>query len=743
MMKSVVLFFLIVIGLTKLSNAQTMVVNEIMFKPGPSTSGCDQRLAWQTTPTCGREYIELYNSDCNNDYDLSGYVLASATTVGVSSAVDNAGSICFPPGTIVPAGSFLVVGGGNDNNAANGTYNYLANSFDFKIPTYLGTQYLCLNTANSSWFLGNIEGWMALYEPNGNIHSAVYWSSNPNNILTVSDFAYNPCSPTAYTGTQLKSAKQIYQSTPALIQYMGNPSVVATGNTFSRMPDGGTFQPNRPSTIGPLRSNRCNDGLCLACGNLLVSSTPDTCSAHNGTITAQVVNTITSPPPYTFSLTGASTASPPATTVNPYTFSNLAAGTYVVKVIDSFTPPNTTIDTIIVTTTGSLAIQSITSTPSGCSGNVGTATVVASGSASSYTYLWNTTPAQTTATATNLPQGNYSVTVTSGGCVATSTVTVTNNGALTVQSITATAAGCNASDGTATVVATGSTPPYTYLWNTTPPQTTETATNLPQGNYTVTVTLGVCSTTSSVQVTSTAGPSVTTSNTPEHCNKNDGTITINATSSTGTCTYQWSPSQPNVASLANLSAGSYLLTVSDGGVCSYQTTITIVNLPGPDANFAVDPEFAQPGTSINFTSSNSDATTWNWQFGDGATSSGSPNMSHVYENQGNYIVYLTIVDHNGCIDSTSHMVTIVTVIIPNVITPNGDGANDFFEIKGLEDVPGKNIYIFNRWGRKVFESPDYQNNWNAPGLEDGVYFYTLWIDVLKKEYHGSVTVFQH
>ena len=89
------------------------------------------------------------------------------------------------------------------------------------------------------------------------------------------------------------------------------------------------------------------------------------------------------------------------------------------------------------------------------------------------------------------------------------------------------------------------------------------------------------------------------------------------------------------------------------------------------------------------------------------------------------------------------MVTIVTVIIPNVITPNGDGANDFFEIKGLEDVPGKNIYIFNRWGRKVFESPDYQNNWNAPGLEDGVYFYTLWIDVLKKEYHGSVTVFQH
>jgi hypothetical protein len=193
----------VVISLLSLgSSAQTMFVNEIMFKPGPSTSGCDQKLIDWAQVTCGREYIELYNSNCVADYDLSGYVLASANNTG---SLGNAGAICFPPGTVVPAGGFLIVGGGNDYHAtANGAYNYPQNSFDFKIPDYKNTQYLCLNTANTYWFLSNIDGWMALYEPNGNVHTAVYWSSNPNNINTVADFTVNPCSPAAYSGTAAK-----------------------------------------------------------------------------------------------------------------------------------------------------------------------------------------------------------------------------------------------------------------------------------------------------------------------------------------------------------------------------------------------------------------------------------------------------------------------------------------------------------------------------------------------------------
>lgn len=576
MIKKSILPALMFCAISFLAKTQTMVVNEIMFKPGPSTSGCDQKLVSQPQPTCGREYIELYNSDCNNDYDLSGYVLASANTAG--SSLGNAGAICFPPGTIVPAGSFLIVGGANDYHAtANGAFNYPANSFDFKIPNYLGTQYLCLNTANTYWFLGNIDGWMALYEPNGNVHSAVYWSSQPQNITTVADFDLNPCSPTAYSGSALKSAKQIYQTTPALIQYMGNPGSCATGNTFSRLPDGGAFQVNRPPTIGPLRTDRCNDGMCIACGNLLLTSTPDTCNTTDGTITAQVVNQTTSPPPYTYTVTGPVNIGPVNTSTNPYVFNNLPAGTYIVTVVDNFVPPNNTVDTIVVGSTGSLTISGTSSTPASCNTNDGTATVNASGGAA-VSYIWSTNPAQNTQTATNLPAGQYTVTVSSGGCSSTASVTVTSLNGPTIAISNTTPASCGMSNGGASTTVNGGTLPLTYQWSSNPAQNNANLQNVPAGSYTVTVTDGQgCSATSTAVITQLNGPNVSiSSSTPATCGLSDGTITANAQGGSPPYNYLWSsnPAQ-NTQTATGLPAGNYTVTLTDGGSCSSTASGTI------------------------------------------------------------------------------------------------------------------------------------------------------------------------
>ncbi|WP_338226522.1 DUF7507 domain-containing protein, partial [Algoriphagus confluentis] len=64
--------------------------------------------------------------------------------------------------------------------------------------------------------------------------------------------------------------------------------------------------------------------------------------------------------------------------------------------------------------------------------------------------------------------------------------------------------------------------------------------------------------------------------------------------------------------------------------------------------------------------------------------------------------------------------------IPNVITPGTiDGDNDTFEILGLGKFVSNEIVIFNRWGDHVFETEDYQNDWNAPGQVAGTYFYVL------------------
>ncbi|HEY8955468.1 gliding motility-associated C-terminal domain-containing protein, partial [Chitinophaga sp.] len=65
------------------------------------------------------------------------------------------------------------------------------------------------------------------------------------------------------------------------------------------------------------------------------------------------------------------------------------------------------------------------------------------------------------------------------------------------------------------------------------------------------------------------------------------------------------------------------------------------------------------------------------------------------------------------------------LLIPNVITPNGDGMNDRFVIKGLQRYPGSGIYIYNRWGNMVYQNKNYDNTWDGNGLNEGTYYYIL------------------
>jgi uncharacterized repeat protein (TIGR01451 family)/gliding motility-associated-like protein len=63
--------------------------------------------------------------------------------------------------------------------------------------------------------------------------------------------------------------------------------------------------------------------------------------------------------------------------------------------------------------------------------------------------------------------------------------------------------------------------------------------------------------------------------------------------------------------------------------------------------------------------------------------------------------------------------------IPNLFTPNGDGRNDAFEIRGLEAYASNELTIINRWSNEVFRSTNYQNNWTGEGLNEGTYYYLL------------------
>ena len=94
---------------------------------------------------------------------------------------------------------------------------------------------------------------------------------------------------------------------------------------------------------------------------------------------------------------------------------------------------------------------------------------------------------------------------------------------------------------------------------------------------------------------------------------------------------------------------------------------------------------------------------------------------------------------NGCKDRDSVLVFVDPEIqitdaedvlfIPNAITPNNDGANDFWEIKGLQYFDHSEVIILNRWGDEVFTASPYLNDWrgtfNGKGLPEGTYYYIL------------------
>ncbi len=84
------------------------------------------------------------------------------------------------------------------------------------------------------------------------------------------------------------------------------------------------------------------------------------------------------------------------------------------------------------------------------------------------------------------------------------------------------------------------------------------------------------------------------------------------------------------------------------------------------------------------------------------------------------------------------------VMMPNVITPNGDGKNDVLQIDGLELYPDHNLLIFNRWGNEVYKSNGaYKNDWNGNGLNEGTYYYLLKIkakDGTDKSTTGWITL---
>ncbi len=354
------------------------------------------------------------------------------------------------------------------------------------------------------------------------------------------------------------------------------------------------------------------------------------------------------------------------------TASGRCAGTYTCTISDA----NGCVITRTFSITQPTALTATTTTtPSTCGNPNGTATVTPGGGTPGYTYSWNTVPVQTTATATGLIAGSYTVTVTdANGCTRTATATVTNSGGPTASISASANISCfGGSTGSATATATGGTAPYSYSWNSTPVQNTATATGLPAGSYTVTVTdANLCTTIATVTLTQNPAITATQSQVNVLCNGScTGVASVVASGGTGTYTYAWLPSGGTGASASSLCAGTYTCTISSPAGCSITQTFSITQPPvltATSSQVNLLCNGGNTGTATVIPSGGTPAYSYSWNTAPVQTTATATGLT-----AGAYTC--TITDANGCVITRTVLITQPTPVTGTTTTTSSTCGN--------------------------------------------------------------------
>lgn len=319
-------------------------------------------------------------------------------------------------------------------------------------------------------------------------------------------------------------------------------------------------------------------------------------------------------------------------------------------------------------------------------------------------------------------------------------------------------------DGSATVSGANGIEPYSYLWS----PTTETTTHidsLAAGSYFVTVTDNIgCTSTNFVIIPSPPEILINLTPTDETCLFScNGQINTQVTGNYGTPhSYVWNTTPPqNTANATNLCPGNYSVTFTySANNCIVTGNDNISTQTLISADFVADSTQGFVPFTVHFTYTGNNAVSYLWNFGDGTSTSTNQNPVHVFENMGVYTVTLIVNSGppNFCESQYEITITVIhpsSLVVPNIITPNGDGQNDVFKVEA-EGIATFDVSIFNRWGKKLYSASftDFAVNketkevWDGKSKSggdcaDGTYFYIIEATGYdKKEYNvqGTVTL---
>ncbi|MBL0744697.1 PKD domain-containing protein [Chryseolinea lacunae] len=209
---------------------------------------------------------------------------------------------------------------------------------------------------------------------------------------------------------------------------------------------------------------------------------------------------------------------------------------------------------------------------------------------------------------------------------------------------------------------------------------------------------------------------------------------------TGGSVYAWSSedrsftSSNATASVQPVQTTRYFLTATDAHGCVGKDTVQVSVVSRVELQWqhrlignCVD----RPSVAVQNLSPAADDVTFRFDFGDGTVSTDAE-AEHFYEKDGVYSVNFRA-QREFCFSEETVQLSVYTLMVPNVFTPEGSaGLNDNFEIRfGPEGLAPADVglpvqlTVVDRWGKNVFESSDYKNDWNGHSLAAGVYYVHL------------------
>ena len=168
------------------------------------------------------------------------------------------------------------------------------------------------------------------------------------------------------------------------------------------------------------------------------------------------------------------------------------------------------------------------------------------------------------------------------------------------------------------------------------------------------------------------------------------------------------------------------------------TNFVIITEPIPNADFtlAPDPVFIlDPIFFTDITQTVGNIVSHQWTV-DGVPFSNDSIGNFIFDSPGEYSICEIISTSTSCSDTNCRTITVLPleIVLPNVISPNGDALNEFLSFQYLEFFDSNRLTIFNRWGNTLYEKDNYQNDWNGVGWNEGVYYYVLLVE--DKSYSG-------